>query len=105
MEDPSFDLDAYRGRLLTGMLDAITEAGQLPGSEQSVLDLEFALKTVCEAMALLVAATGRDKSPTARRATADQCRKWMLEGSNHIAQQVAQGYELPWKIDEIGTRQ
>lgn len=94
--------EAYRGRVMVNVLNAIVEAGKVDGSEQGMIELEVALDGVSDAIAMLVAAAGVDTSPKHRRDTADLCRKRILTSSNQIAARVAAGEELPWTLNAIG---
>ena len=102
MDDSFNDPANYRARVMLGVLNATVVAGQIEGAESCVVDLPTALDGMCDAIVMLVAAAGVDKTPKERRDTADLCRKRILYSSNEAARRVAAGEELPWTMDAMG---
>jgi hypothetical protein len=94
--------EAYRGRVMINVLNAVVEAGKVSGWEESMIELQMALTGVCDAIAMLVAAAGEDHTPKDRRDTADLCRRHVLTASNGIAAKLAAGEELPWTLQSLG---
>ena len=57
---------------------------------------------MCDAIAMLMAASGADATPKDRRDTADLCRRHVLTAANGIARKLVAGEELPWKLTPMG---
>ncbi|MBB5717057.1 hypothetical protein [Sphingomonas aerophila] len=93
---------AYRARVMINVLNAVVKAGRAGGSEESMVELQMALTGMCDAIAMLVAASGEDHTPKDRRDTADLCRRHVLTASNGIAAKLAAGEELPWTLQSLG---
>jgi hypothetical protein len=99
--DPA-DPEAYRARVMLNVLNAVVEAGSVEGADECLVEMQMALKGVCDAIAMLVAAGGVDRSPKDRRDTADLCRRHILTASNQIAARVEGGEQLPWTMNPMG---
>lgn len=93
---------AYRSRVMLGVLTAVTEAGQIDGSDECMVELQDAVAGMCDAIAMLLAASGHDRTPKDRRDTADLCRRHVLTAANGIAAKLAAGEELPWTMRPMG---
>ena len=93
---------AYRTRVMVGVLDAVVEAGRVEDSDESMFELQMAVTGMCDAIAMLLAASGEDRTPKDRRDTADLCRKHVLLAANGIAAKLAAGEEMPWTMRPIG---
>ena len=100
--DADADPEAYRARVMLNVLNAVVAAGSINGSDEAMVEMQMALKGVCEAIAMLVAAGGEDQTAKDRRDTADLCRRHILTASNEIARRVAAGEQLPWTMNPMG---
>jgi hypothetical protein len=100
--DADADPEAYRARVMLNVLNAVVAAGSINGSDEATVEVQMALKGVCEAIAMLVAGAGLDRTPKDRRDTADLCRRYILTASNEIARRVATGEQLPWTMSPMG---
>lgn len=87
---------------MIGVLNAVVDAGGVDGSDECMVELQMAVAGMCDAIAMLIAASGRDRTPKDRRETADLCRKLVLTAGNGIAQKLAAGEELPWTLSPMG---
>lgn len=87
---------------MLNVVNAVVEAGGVEGSDECMVELQMAVAGMCDAIAMLVAASGHDRTPKDRRDTADLCRKLVLAAGNGIAAKVAAGEELPWKMQPLG---
>lgn len=92
----------YRSRVMINVLNAVVTAGRVEGAEECMVELQMAVAGMCDALAMLVAASGQDRTLKDRRDTADLCRRLVLEAGNGIAAQIAAGAELPWSLTSIG---
>jgi hypothetical protein len=93
---------SYRSRVMLNVLNAVVEAGSVDGSEECIVELQMAVAGMCEAIAMLLAASGQDRTPKDRRETADLCRRHVLTAANAIAARLAAGEELPWTMQPMG---
>ena len=93
---------AYRSRVMLNVLNAVVGAGGVEGSDECMVELQMAVMGMCDAIAMLVAASGQDRTPKDRRDTADLCRRYVLTAGNGIAAKLAAGEELPWKLQSMG---
>ena len=96
------DPSVYRVRVMLGALNAMVEAGAIGDTDHSIFDLPRALEGMCDAIAMAVAATGNGATAAERRNTAEQCRRLVLARSEELAERVAAGEELPWRLEAIG---
>lgn len=92
------DPQTYRARVMLNVLNAVVQAGEAEGTDQAMVELQMAVMGMCDAIAMLVAASGQDRTPKDRRDTADLCRRYVLTAGNGIAQKLAAGEELPWTL-------
>jgi hypothetical protein len=93
---------AYRARVMLSVMNAVVAAGSIDGLEEGMVEMDAALDGICDAIVMLVAGSGLDKTPKDRRDTADRCRKRILTHSNEVARRVATGEHLPWTMNPIG---
>ena len=63
-----------------------------------MVELQVAVQGMCDAIAMLLAASGEDRTPKDRRDTADLRRHHVLIAENRIAAKLAAGEELPWTM-------
>lgn len=96
------DAQAYRVRVMINVLNAVVEAGRTDGTDECMVELQMAVTGMCDAIAMLVAASGQDRTPKDRRDTADLCRRHVLTAGNSIAAKLAAGEELPWTLRPMG---
>ena len=87
---------------MINVLNAVVEAGSVDGADEAMVELQMAITGMCDAIAMIVAASGEDRNPKDRRDTADLCRKHVLVAANGIAAKVAAGEELPWTLRPTG---
>lgn len=99
LPDPSLP---YRSRVMIDVLNAVVQAGGAIGTDDCVVELQDALAGICDAIAMLVAASGEDRTPRDRRETADLCRRHVLTAGNGIAAKLAAGEQLPWTTRPLG---
>lgn len=99
---PEPDQQAYRARVMINVLNAVVEAGNTEGTEEAIVELQMAVTGMCDAIAMLLAASGEDRTPKDRRDTADLCRKLVLTAGNAIAAKLAAGEEMPWTMRPMG---
>lgn len=92
----------YRGRVTINVLNAVVSAGGSDVSDECMVELRTAVAGMCDAIAMLMAASGADRTPKDRRETADLCRRPVLTVANGIAARVAAGEELPWTMQPLG---
>ena len=100
MPDP--DPQSYRSRVMINVLNAVVEAGSTEGADECMVELQMAVQGVCDAIAMLLAASGEDRTPKDRRDTADLCRRPVFTAANGIAAKLAAGEDLPWTIQPLG---
>lgn len=98
---PESDL-AYRRRVMIGVLNATVSAGSIDGSDECMVELRTAVQGMCDAIAMLMAASGEDRTAKDRRDTADLCRRHVLTAANGIAAKLTAGEELPWTLTALG---
>lgn len=91
-------LAAYRSRIMINVLNAVVSAGGAGDSDECMVELRAAVQGMCDAIAMLVAATGQDRTAKDRRETADLCRRHVLTAGNGIAAKLLAGEELPWTL-------
>jgi hypothetical protein len=87
---------------MLNVLNAVVEAGGVEGSDECMVELQMAVTGMCDAIAMLVAASGQDRTPKDRRETADLCRRHVLTAANGIAAKLAAGEEMPWTMRPMG---
>lgn len=63
-----------------------------------MVELQMAVTGMCDAIAMLLAASGEDRTPKDRRDTADLCRKHVLTSANGIARKLEAGEQMPWTM-------
>lgn len=67
-----------------------------------MVELQEAVTGMCDAIAMLLAASGEDRTPKDRRDTADLCRRHVLTAANGIARKLEEGEQLPWTMRPMG---
>lgn len=93
--------EIYRRDVMTAVIDAVIRAGGADREVAGVVKFPAALEGICDAIVMLVAAAGVDRSPKQRRDTADLCRRRILTSSGEVARRIAAGEELPWTMPAI----
>lgn len=88
---------------MLNLLNAVVSAGEVECEEECLVEISAALAGVCDAIAMLAAATRADRTAKDRRDTADLCRKNIMIASNAIAARLAAGEDLPWMLRPLGA--